>query len=858
MEGKGVRSVFTLALILFFVAFANAVTIIDLDSPVNNSNLSSNSVLFNGTVNPTNASAGVKNVSLYLDGVLNVNNSAGLNSTNYTFIVSVADGNHNWFYQACDILDDCVNSPTGSFLVDTIFPSVDSVYFSNMYFDGSNYYFSPANQDGNFDYANISINASEFIVDWGTVFIHNTTNRIDRFNADSGINSFWRNESWDGHFSSSYGNAALFVPDGEYTINTTFIDVAGNENVSVFVGSVFVDNTAPIANMVSPTNGSMVFGIVNLSANTSDLGGTQSVSFNVNGVNYPASLIGSEWIATINTSIFTDGFYFVNVTATDNVNNANTSTIAQILINNGMPQILNSSPSENEIIIKQNQSQTFDVTAVDFGGDALTYSWFFDGILNGTNTSSYIFQTQSIGSFNITVIVSDIGGNEVAREWSLISTVIPVASSFTGNSTTNLSAIVNLSNVVNFTLENSAGKIVFSDAVDLTNVLDIDGSVIIQNGIIAINTTQYPQLNKNATITLFASYNSVPEILYTNSFTNVSSQINQGCEFCDILNYTNFPTLNGEITFEVEHFSSFFVTGSGEEIDLSLLTGLATCISGIQGDIDISLNDPENNEEIEVGDFLEVEADVEISGEQGKEIVFKAILFNVDENDDKEEKSKIEKINENDEEEFELSLEISEDIDENDNYILYVKAYEKGNQENECSEGAIFVDVERERHSVVVKELTMSPYAFLGENLNVGIEVENIGTSDEDVYVVLSVPEMGINIVSEIFELEEFDEDDRAFLNMTIRVPENFEQGKYDLKARVVFDDGFSDADGEFSAFKKTVLSSSSGETTITSASSNNINGEFYQQFDTANKYLVWMIFVTLVLTLLVAVFRGR
>ena len=161
---------------------------------------------------------------------------------------------------------------------------------------------------------------------------------------------------------------------------------------------------------------------------------------------------------------------------------------------------------------------------------------------------------------------------------------------------------------------------------------------------------------------------------------------------------------------------------------------------------------------------------------------------------------------------------------------------------------------------MIIKELTTSPYAYFGENLNVGINVENIGTRDEDVYVVLSIPKMKINIVGEVFELEEFGEDDDAFLNMTIRVPEGFEQGKYDLKAKIVYDDGSDEIETEFSAFKKIVLSSSGlkEETTSSEIQGNNINGEFYKQFDTANKYLVWMIFITLILILFITVFRRR
>ncbi|MBI2043222.1 hypothetical protein HYT25_02430 [Candidatus Pacearchaeota archaeon] len=742
---------------------------------------------------------------------------------------------------------------------DEVFPTLNSTTISGAYFNGSDYIFSPANQDGFYDFANITMNASELIEDWGRTEIHNSS--ADQVKFFVGPNNVYSNvEVWKGGFTETI---PPFVPDGIYTINTTLTDT-GNNTVEIFVGTIFVDNTAPIATLNSPANNSTIFGMTLLNASVSDLSGVQSLVFSVGNMTYPAKFIGGNWINnSFNTSSFLDGFYFINISSIDNVNNANVSTIAQILINNGLPQITNFSPLESQIIIKQNQSQMFNVTAVDFGGDTLIYRWFVNGIQNETNTSSFLYQSQNLGQFNITVIVFDLGNNEVAKEWNLISTIIPIMNSFTGNATTNLSAVADLSNVSDFTLENSAGKITFNDVVDLTNVLDIDGNVIIQNGIIAVNTTKYPELNKNATITLKASYNSVPKILFTSGFTSISSQINQNCDFCEIINYTNFPTANGIVEFEVEHFSSFFVTGSGEIIDLSLLTGLAKCISGVRGNLEIDLNDPEENDEVEVGDFVDIEADVRNNNEQSKDLVLKAVLYNVDKNKEEEKESHDERIKGNEGEEFEFELEIPRDLDENDNYILYMKAYEKNNQESQCNEEAILIDAEREKHNVIIKELTTSPYAYLGDYLNVGVSIENIGTRDEEVYVVVSIPEMEINIVSEVFELEEFDEDDKAFWNVTIKIPENFEQGKYSLNAKVVFDDGFDEVKTEFSAFKKILLSSSdlnheNGETTNNEIQGNNINGEFYKQFDTANKYLVWMNLVVGVLILLIAVFRRR
>ena len=94
---------------------------VTLNSPVVGANLTSSSVEFNGTVTSL---IGITNVSLFLDGILNVTNSSGVNDTNYLFTKIIDDGDHNWTYQSCNT-DGCTTETTRDFVVDTTFPQID-------------------------------------------------------------------------------------------------------------------------------------------------------------------------------------------------------------------------------------------------------------------------------------------------------------------------------------------------------------------------------------------------------------------------------------------------------------------------------------------------------------------------------------------------------------------------------------------------------------------------------------------------------------------------------------------------------------------------------------------------------------
>ncbi len=106
---------------------------INLDSPTNNTNFTTNTIIMNATIfDNTN----ITNVTLYLDDQINeTNTTAGLNDTLWTFSVDgFAEGNVFWTMEACNFDNFCINASQRTFSVDSNNP-VLIVFFPNETFN---------------------------------------------------------------------------------------------------------------------------------------------------------------------------------------------------------------------------------------------------------------------------------------------------------------------------------------------------------------------------------------------------------------------------------------------------------------------------------------------------------------------------------------------------------------------------------------------------------------------------------------------------------------------------------------------------------------------------------------------------
>jgi len=468
--------------------------------------------------------------------------------------------------------------------------------------------------------------------------------------------------------------------------------------------------------------------------------------------------------------------------------NLNLSTITEKAL-----KISGSFPAEDNIKIQKTGTQTFSITAASGYNDEINYSVFVDGeLILDTNPYDYIIGDSDKGIHNITIIAND-GFLSVSKEWMLIIER-PEIEGFDG-ATTDFDSLGldELGNVQNVILEKTGkGKIEFLENLNLSGVTDLTNKVKIERGIAAIDTSFYPQLNKKAKITLYGvAYSTIPEIFYNDGFTTNPSAINKKCDFCTIISYTDFPTTDGTVIFETEHFSSFAVGGSGIKYNVSDFEDLETCSNGKQGDLIIEIKEPDNRDDFGPGEEMEIEVKVKNGADEDKKIIVEAYLYDIDEDEEIENaESKYEEIRDRRSETFKLKMEVPDDFEEDNNYALFVKAYEKGDEEVQCNYDIIDIELEREKHKVIISEITAdSLQVYKGGTVEISVEVQNTGSEDEEeVYINVKQEELGISEKSEMFEIERYGDDDIHKEWFSIKIPADSEAGNYDFSIEVVYD----------------------------------------------------------------------
>lgn len=332
--------------------------------------------------------------------------SAGENFTN----VSSVEGQNTWTIYCNDSAGN-IGSANVSFYVDTILPNLTNSEILGGYFNGTTSYFSPENQDGNYEDLILNANASE-IVNWSTIRIYNSTDAyVARFNslAENKENQTLVKE-WDLNLTMTTDDWAT---NGKYKLNATITDMVGNSR-NIDLGGFYVDNNAPLIT-ISPNDTTLEYLtesiLINWSANDLNL-----KEAHLNVTNPSGSLIIQEATGniTINPNLLNEtGVYTISVYAEDLVANTNISTTTFSVNDTTNPDLT--------YITKQVENDTSYSTErlINVSGfDLNEFSIYF--IVNGTTKKRCNRENENIycsyllsgeGTYNITVLANDSEGN---------------------------------------------------------------------------------------------------------------------------------------------------------------------------------------------------------------------------------------------------------------------------------------------------------------------------------------------------------------------------------------------------------------------------------------------------------------
>lgn len=228
--------------------------------------------------------------------------------------------------------------------------------------------------------------------------------KINETSIGSNYHSYTYNPDYN---AAGFHELVIYISDGKDTVNQSWL---------VYVNDV---NRAPIITNPFPNSDPTI-------------NEGESQEFNISASDPDGDIISYHWTVdgnsvgdnsntyTMLTDFDDEGTYVVMINVSDGSLLYSTSQWTLYVGGvNHPPNINNYEPSE-KIEIFAGESQEFNVSATDIDGNPLTFQWFLNETLVGTNSSKYIYNTthEDEGHYNISLQVTD--GEAIAmRSWTL-------------------------------------------------------------------------------------------------------------------------------------------------------------------------------------------------------------------------------------------------------------------------------------------------------------------------------------------------------------------------------------------------------------------------------------------------------
>ena len=246
-------------------------------------------------------------------------------------------------------------------------------------------------------------------------------------------------------------------------------------------------------------------------------------------------------------------------------------------------------------------------------------------------------------------------------------------------------------------------------------------------------------------------------------------------------------TINGNLevrTNEFDGLARVLVNG------LTLNVRPLACSPGSSADdLNLDINKPDNDNEFETGDTIDVDLDIENNGDDDIDSKVEAVLYNNDKDRKADTHVVTKRVRDDDQERVQFTMEL--DTSDDEDYTLFLKVFDD-DDESECKIDEVSLDVQIPEHKVKINDPTLAPSSVsCGGRVSGVATLENVGDNDEGVTFEVSNAQLGLRETSSSFDLEQ--EEERA-VNFGFTVPQNAQAGTYQmiLKARYSGEDTLS------------------------------------------------------------------
>ncbi len=201
-------------------------------------------------------------------------------------------------------------------------------------------------------------------------------------------------------------------------------------------------------------------------------------------------------------------------------------------------------------------------------------------------------------------------------------------------------------------------------------------------------------------------------------------------------------------------------------------------------EIEVEIKDPREDEIFKVSDKIDFRVEIDNNALEDLDFDVDVYLYDLTNQDIVEEYDFSIDIDDEKRGVHDLEIPIPEDIDEENDYVIFVKAKD-GNYYNE---DYAEIKIKREEKDIVINKFTIEPESGeCGNPVKIKIETLNLGTKDQNIYIKIRNSDLKINEQSEEFDLEEYRGNNKEITEFLINIPET-EEGEYSLNAYVYFE----------------------------------------------------------------------
>jgi len=203
----------------------------------------------------------------------------------------------------------------------------------------------------------------------------------------------------------------------------------------------------------------------------------------------------------------------------------------------------------------------------------------------------------------------------------------------------------------------------------------------------------------------------------------------------------------------------------------------------VNDSLKIRIEEPDENDKFKTGESIKGKIKIENDFDEDLDLDAEIYLYDITEDSEIVKYEDSVSVDEGESEKLRFEFDIPEDINEDDDFAIFVKAID----EDYCNEGYNIIKIEREKHKVMIEKVDMDSEIECGKYLNFDVRVKNLGSRDENVYLLIENSELNILEKTDEFELEKYDEDDFKNKMLNIKIPKNIKEGDYEFKISAIF-----------------------------------------------------------------------